>query len=89
MSYQSPSTSTPRTKICAYCGANDGDSPVHLEAARDLARVMAANKIDFVQGGGTIGLMGEIAKTLVSINGPKSVHGIFPEVRVWDNGGDV
>ena len=34
-----------RTKICVYCGAHPGSKPEHLEAARDLARVMAANNI--------------------------------------------
>jgi uncharacterized protein (TIGR00730 family) len=35
-----------------------------------------------VYGGGTVGLMGEIAKTLVSLSGPESVHGIIPEALV-------
>ncbi|KAF4342084.1 Rossmann fold nucleotide-binding [Fusarium beomiforme] len=74
--------SVPRTKICVYCGAGTGTSPAHMAAARALARVMAANNIDLVYGGGTVGLMGEIAKTLVSLNGPQSVHGIIPEALV-------
>lgn len=36
----------PRTKICVYCGAAAGSSPAHIEAARELGRVMAANNID-------------------------------------------
>lgn len=35
-----------RTKICVYCGAGTGASPAHMEAARALARAMAANNID-------------------------------------------
>ena len=31
-----------------------------------------------VYGGGTTGLMGEVAKKLVSLSGPQSVHGIIP-----------
>ncbi|KAH7318327.1 hypothetical protein B0I35DRAFT_240329 [Stachybotrys elegans] len=72
----------PRTKICVYCGASGGNSPKHMEAARQLGRAMAANNIDLVYGGGTVGLMGEVAKTIVSINGPKSVHGIIPQALV-------
>ncbi|KOS21329.1 LOG family protein [Escovopsis weberi] len=72
----------PRTKICVYCGASAGNSPEHLEVARDLARVMAENDIDLVYGGGTVGLMGEIAKTLVELKGPQAVHGIIPEALV-------
>jgi hypothetical protein len=50
--HQAPSTlngssnGTPRTKICVYCGASGGKNPAHVEAARQLARVMAANDID-------------------------------------------
>ena len=35
-----------------------------------------------VYGGGTIGLMGELAKSLVALAGPDSVHGIIPEALV-------
>lgn len=35
-----------------------------------------------VYGGGTVGLMGEVAKTLCAINGPDSVHGVIPEALV-------
>lgn len=35
-----------------------------------------------VYGGGTVGLMGEVAKTLVALSGPDSVHGIIPEALV-------
>lgn len=130
-------TTTPperrKTKICVYCGASPGSRPEHMEAARQLARVMAANDIGLgespscplfclcclqgvfflsffslllsladppkkkkekkkkkkqnanqkqVYGGGTIGLMGEIARTLVSLAGPDAVHGIIPEPLV-------
>ncbi|KAK7432483.1 hypothetical protein QQZ08_001048 [Neonectria magnoliae] len=72
----------PRTRICVYCGASAGASPAHIEAARALGRAMAASNIDLVYGGGTVGLMGEVAKTIVAINGPESVHGIIPEALV-------
>lgn len=74
--------SSRRVKICVYCGSSPGHDPAHLEAARELARVMAAHNIALVYGGGTVGLMGEIARTLVSLSGPNSVHGIIPEALV-------
>lgn len=37
------------------------------------------NNISLVYGGGTYGLMGELARTLVSLSGPSSVHGIIPK----------
>jgi len=38
-----------------------------------------ANFFSPVYGGGTIGIMGEIARTLVSLSGPSSVHGVIPD----------
>lgn len=72
----------PKTKICVYCGASSGKNPIYMQAARDLAKVMADNNIGLVYGGGTIGLMGELAKSLVALAGPDAVHGIIPEALV-------
>ncbi|KUI71603.1 hypothetical protein VM1G_06981 [Cytospora mali] len=71
-----------KTKICVYCGSSRGNKPEYMEAARQLAQAMAANNIGLVYGGGTVGLMGEIARTLVSLSGPDAVHGIIPEPLV-------
>jgi uncharacterized protein (TIGR00730 family) len=49
-----------------------------MEAARSLARALHASNTKLVYGGGTVGLMGEVARTLVSLSGPDSVHGIIP-----------
>jgi len=53
-----------------------------MDMARELATVMAAHNISLVYGGGTVGLMGEVARTLVSLSGPESVHGIIPQPLV-------
>ncbi|KNG91701.1 lysine decarboxylase-like protein [Aspergillus nomiae NRRL 13137] len=58
--------------VCVFCGATAGRDPVHLEAARALAYEFHKNNVQLVYGGGTAGLMGEIAKTLVSLSGPKA-----------------
>jgi uncharacterized protein (TIGR00730 family) len=60
------------------CGASPGTSPAHLAAARALGQALHANGMNLVYGGGTVGIMGEVAKTLVSLSGPDSVHGIIP-----------
>lgn len=60
------------------CGASAGSNPVHLQAARDLAQVLHENNAQLIYGGGTAGVMGELAKTLVSLSGPDAVHGIIP-----------
>jgi uncharacterized protein (TIGR00730 family) len=49
-----------------------------MAAARSLAEVFHKNNIHLVYGGGTVGLMGEVARNLVKLSGPGSVHGIIP-----------
>ncbi|MCJ1285534.1 hypothetical protein MMC26_004874 [Xylographa opegraphella] len=68
--------------ICVFCGSSAGTSPAHMAAARALAHAFHANGISLCYGGGTVGIMGEIAKTLVSLSGPSSVHGIIPEALI-------
>jgi uncharacterized protein (TIGR00730 family) len=53
-----------------------------MAAARSLAHALAASHTNLVYGGGTVGLMGEVARTLVSLRGPSSVHGIIPQALV-------
>lgn len=55
---------------------------MHTDAAQVLAQEFHKHNIQLVYGGGTTGLMGELAKTLVSLSGPKSVHGIIPRALV-------
>lgn len=64
------------------CGSSAGKDPAHLEAARALAYEFHKHNVQLVYGGGTTGLMGEIAKTLVSLSGPKAVHGVIPRALV-------
>ncbi|KAF2016717.1 hypothetical protein BU24DRAFT_208278 [Aaosphaeria arxii CBS 175.79] len=71
-----------RPVVCVFCGASSGTSPAHLAAARSLAQHLHASGLSLVYGGGTVGLMGEVARTLVSLSGPSSVHGIIPEPLV-------
>lgn len=68
--------------VCVFCGASPGSSPIHLAAARALAQVFHDNNISLVYGGGTVGLMGEVARSLVALSGPSAVHGIIPAALV-------
>ncbi|KAL8725756.1 MAG: hypothetical protein Q9166_007156 [cf. Caloplaca sp. 2 TL-2023] len=89
-----PAANTKKNPVVAvFCGASSGNSPAHLEAARSLAHALHAHNASLVYGGGTTGIMGEIAKTLVSLSGPQSVHGVIPEPllgkeRPKESGGD-
>ena len=60
------------------CGSYPGNSSAHVAAARSLAEVFHKRGIRLVYGGGTVGIMGELARTLVSLAGPDAVHGVIP-----------
>jgi len=63
--------------ICVYCGSGPGHNPAYAEAARTLGRAMAEANIGLVYGGGSLGLMGEIARSVLGHDG--HVTGIIPE----------
>lgn len=67
-------------KICVYCGSGPGTDPAFAEAARNFGVIMASNDIDLVFGGGTVGMMGAIAKSVIDHGG--QVTGIIPEFLV-------
>jgi uncharacterized protein (TIGR00730 family) len=78
-----PNVSITRQRLIQLsCGAEPGSSPIHLAAARALAQVFHDNNISLVYGGGTVGLMGEVARSLVALSGPSAVHGIIPAALV-------
>ncbi|KAH7140460.1 hypothetical protein B0J13DRAFT_608811 [Dactylonectria estremocensis] len=64
--------------VCLFGGSSSGSDPVHIEAAKSLAVVLHRHDIELVYGGGTTGIMGAIASTLVELSGPSAVHGIIP-----------
>jgi uncharacterized protein (TIGR00730 family) len=63
--------------ICVYCGSGPGSDPAFVEAARAFGRILAESGIRLVYGGGSVGLMGELAKSVVDHGG--FVTGIIPE----------
>ena len=67
-----------QARICVFCGSSTGRTSAHLAAARSLAQIMHTYSIQLIYGGGTTGVMGELAKTLVALSGEESVHGIIP-----------
>ncbi|KAH7370642.1 hypothetical protein BKA65DRAFT_532240 [Rhexocercosporidium sp. MPI-PUGE-AT-0058] len=73
-----PISKMAQATVCVFCGSSPGKSPVHIAAAKSLAIYFHENEINLVYGGGTTGLMGEVARTLVSLSGPSSVQGIIP-----------
>ncbi|MGB8609219.1 TIGR00730 family Rossman fold protein [Bradyrhizobium sp.] len=63
--------------ICVYCGSGPGTNPRFIEAAIALGRALAENGIRLVYGGGSIGLMGAVATSVLDHGG--TVTGIIPD----------
>lgn len=66
----------PVQKICVYCGSGPGRNPAYVEAARALGKALALAEIGLVFGGGSLGLMGEVARAVLSEGG--HVTGVIP-----------
>jgi uncharacterized protein (TIGR00730 family) len=63
--------------VCVYCGSGPGNHPAFIEAARKFGRILAENDVRLVYGGGSVGLMGALAKSVLKHGG--SVTGIIPD----------
>ncbi|MQT14102.1 LOG family protein [Segnochrobactrum spirostomi] len=63
--------------VCVYCGSGNGIDPAYVATAEALGRAFAERGIRLVYGGGSIGLMGTVARGALS-NGGK-VTGIIPQ----------
>ncbi|MGC1826607.1 MAG: LOG family protein, partial [Pseudolabrys sp.] len=67
-------------KICIYCGSGPGTDPAFVESAHAFGAVLAKNGIGLVFGGGSVGMMGTISKSVLDHGG--EVTGIIPEFLV-------
>jgi len=63
--------------ICVFCGSSSGKGVNHLTAAQKLGKIIAEENITLVYGGGNVGIMGELANTVLQYNG--KVIGVIPE----------
>ena len=63
--------------VCVYCGSGPGSNPKFVESARTFGRILAENGVRLVYGGGSIGLMGAIADSVIDHGG--TVTGIIPD----------
>ncbi len=63
--------------VCVFCGSNSGKGVNYLVSAQKLGKLMASKGIELVYGGGNVGIMGELANTVLQYNG--KVTGVIPE----------
>ena len=63
--------------VCVFCGSGSGRNPAYVRAARTFGAALAAAGLGLVYGGGSLGLMGEVAQAVLAGGG--RVTGIIPE----------
>jgi uncharacterized protein (TIGR00730 family) len=63
--------------VCVYCGSGPGTDPSFIAAARTFGQLLAQDGVRLVYGGGSVGLMGELAASVLAHGG--AVTGIIPE----------
>lgn len=63
--------------VCLYCGSSTEAPAGHLALAADFGRLLAAEGIELVYGGGRVGLMGAAAEAAKAAGG--RVVGIIPD----------
>lgn len=63
--------------VCVFCGSGSGRNPAYVAAARTFGAALARAGFGLVYGGGSLGLMGEVAQAVLGAGG--RVTGIIPE----------
>jgi uncharacterized protein (TIGR00730 family) len=62
--------------VCVFCGSSTPPDPRYGDAARALGTLLAQRGIGLVYGGGSLGLMGELADAAMASGG--QVTGVIP-----------
>src|ERR1017187_4025943 len=62
--------------VCVYCASSNRSSPIYLDAAARLGRILAENGITIVYGGSSLGSMGRLAAAALAAGG--KVIGVLP-----------
>ncbi len=69
-------------RITVFCGSSESVDTEYFEAVKELGKTLAEMKIDVIYGGGNVGLMGALARTVLEHGG--TVTGIIPR-KIYDN----
>ncbi len=73
----------PIRSLAVFCGSKDGATPLFMEHAIELGKIMVKHNVTLVYGGGNVGIMGTIADTVMG-HGGKAI-GVIPQVLVeWE-----
>lgn len=63
-------------RLCVFCGSSSGADPAFTAVAREVGTLLAREGIALVYGGGSVGLMGEVANAVLAAGG--EAIGVIP-----------
>lgn len=72
--------SSTQKSVCIYCASSTKTKPVYIDAAQQLAHMLVDNGYGIRYGGGSVGLMGAIADTVLNKGG--KITGVIPRFMV-------
>ena len=75
--FKDNSPKTTRPLVALYCGSRAGNKPIYLEKAIQLSQGLAEHGFGLVYGGASIGLMGQVADSMIQQGG--EAVGVIPE----------
>jgi uncharacterized protein (TIGR00730 family) len=67
-------------RISVFCGSSPGNNNIYRDGAKSLGQALVKNGYGLVFGGGAVGLMGEIARTVLNLGG--EAIGVIPRAMV-------
>lgn len=74
--------------VCTYCASSTKIAPCYFQAAEELGRLLAQEKIQIINGAGNIGLMAAISDAALQAGG--KVTGVIPLFMIeqgWNHTG--
>ena len=63
--------------ICVYCASSSKIDSKYFETARELGAILAKNDLRLIYGGGSVGVMGVLADSVLEDGG--KVTGVIPQ----------
>ena len=64
-------------KICVYCASSPKAAELYKQSARDIGAILVDEGYELIYGGGSIGLMGALADSVLGKGG--KITGVIPE----------
>ena len=74
--------------VCVYCASSTQVKPSYFDATDRLSKLLAAAKLSVVYGGGSMGLMGQLADSTLAAGG--RITGVIPRFMCdveWNHNG--